>query len=215
LGVWVCGSVDGVSGCRRRSCVRRRDFLGGGGCGCGCVCVRRRRCPPSCACTATASVCRVSWAVLPSEMSVSYGSCVRVRLRFFFNLHGPLPPLHSVAPPPSTPPLQRNERRASNNKIRINPQPRREIQNHNLLVVRRAARKKEKKEVSVWVPVFSPSLTHLTIRRPSNFTSKIWLVWLSRTTRIAPLPPPALALAAPPLPAPHSAPRSHTRTLRS
>ncbi|KAJ7809371.1 hypothetical protein B0H14DRAFT_2866396 [Mycena olivaceomarginata] len=68
---------------------------------------------------------------------------------------------------------------------------------------------------SVSVPVFSPSLTHLTIRRPSNFTSKIWLVWLSRTTRIAPLPPPALAPAAPPLPAPHSAPRSHTRTLRS
>ncbi|KAJ7846319.1 hypothetical protein B0H14DRAFT_2772145 [Mycena olivaceomarginata] len=65
------------------------------------------------------------------------------------------------------------------------------------------------------VPRARAPQTHLTIRRLSNLTSKIWLVWLSRTTRIAPLPPPALALAAPPLPAPHSAPRSHTRTLRS
>ncbi|KAJ7779553.1 hypothetical protein B0H14DRAFT_3894124 [Mycena olivaceomarginata] len=107
------------------------------------------------------------------------------------------PRLHSSTP------LQRTEKRASNNKICINPNPAEKSKVTIFWSCDVLRKKKKKKKASRSLsppPPLAGLQTHLTIRRPSNFTSKIWLVWLSRTTRIAPLPPPALALAGAPAP---------------
>ncbi|KAJ7765543.1 hypothetical protein B0H14DRAFT_365188 [Mycena olivaceomarginata] len=112
--VWVCG-------CRRRSCVRRRDFLSG--CGCVWVCVRRRRS------SAFLRVCtdgqRASCVVPvhPSGISVSCPlprACASFQFSYAF---ASTPPPHPSSAPTDAP---------QTTKSASTPNPRREIQNHNL-----------------------------------------------------------------------------------